>query len=249
MKQFFVILTTGILLASMSTHAWAQEEEETERVQYALILPEEKTPELVKPEENNPFEAVSTEQVEKEGSTEENQVRDLLLRMSVGGAVSGVKGMRVMLGGMRLEEGMDVPPVIPDQQVLLRVKSITREAIELLWVDSRPTGLPPKILVIPMDGSPAVRYRMPAGVGGSTPGAGDTMGTMRRTDVSAFSPSREIGAPSITASNEADKAPPKKVEIPKKAVSEDKNQKKPEGDAPAASVLRMLFGKQPPAGR
>lgn len=246
MRKLFVILTAGVFFASMSTQVWAQEEEESERVQYVLILPEEKSPETVKPEENNPFESVSTEMVQKEGSTEENHVRDLLLRMPVGGAVSGLKGMRVMLGGMRLEEGMDVPPVIPDQQVLLRVKSISKEAIELVWVENRPTGLPPKLLVIPMDGSPAVRYRMPAGVGGSTPGAGDTMGTMRRSDVSAFSPSRELNTPSVATSSEAAKTPPKKAEPPKKAPTEDK---KKDGDAPAASVLRMLFGKQPPAGR
>jgi hypothetical protein len=247
MKQFLVILTTGIFCASLS----AQEEgEENERVRYVLILPEEKTPELVKPEENNPFEAAATALVEKEGNTEENQVRDLLLRMSVGGAVSGLKGMRVMLGGMRLEEGMDVPPVIPDQQVVLRVKSITRDAIELVWVDNRPTGLPPKLLVIPMDGSPSVRYRMPAGVGGSTPGAGDTMGTMRRSDVSSFSNTRELNERSVASANESAQEPPKKVEAAKpKAPAVDPSQKKSADDTPAASVLRMLFGKQPPVGR
>lgn len=170
-------------------HAQAEEDgEENERVQYSLILPEEKAPELIRPEETNPFETLGSGQGSSENDTEENQVRDMLLRMPVTGGASGSKGMRVMLGGMRLEAGMEVPPIIPDQQVRLKVKNITPAAVELVWVEKKPSGLPPKLLVIPMDGAPKVRYRMP---GGATDSAErGPLGTMSRAGVSAFSPER-----------------------------------------------------------
>lgn len=232
----------------------AQEEAENEQVQYVLILPEEKAPDLVKPEENNPFESISDGNKD-ENSTEENLVRDILLRMQIGGAASGMNGMRVMLGGMRLEAGMEVPPVIPDQQVKLRVKAITATSIELVWVEKKPTGLPPKLLVIPMDGSPSVRYRMGGGTGGSS------MGTVRRPDVSAFSPSRQLEAeqdqpqtrpqppqdipqkPAIVKNGKPVTLPPEKPEAEKASPAQPAPPPPP--GAPEASVLRMLFGNRP----
>lgn len=185
--------TLPALLLAMAIPAWvhAQSEDNEEGddvVQYSLILPEEKAPELIRPEENNPFETLGNGQGNSENDTEENQVRDILLRLPIGGGASSSTGMRVMLGGMRLETGMEVPPVIPDQQVKLRVKSITPAAIELVWLEKKPSGLPPKVLVIPMDGTPKVRYRMP---GGSTDSADSgPIGTISRSGVSAFSPGR-----------------------------------------------------------
>lgn len=259
MKRFLAILT--LLLLSALPGLRAQEGAEDERVQYTLILPEEKTPELVKPEENNPFQSAVNEEENESNSTEENQVRDLLLRMPVGGAASGMKGMRVMLGGMRLEPGMEVPPVIPDQQVVLRVKAITPSAIELVWVEKKPSGLPPKLLVIPMDGSPAVRYRMPAGGPGAAPGSGG-MGTMRRPDVSAFSPGRNQPAePTIAKAQRAEPAPPPPPQAPFQSQAQTATPSPapaaapapkpaaPPANTPEASVLRMLFGNHPPVSK
>jgi hypothetical protein len=86
------LLFVGLSVAAMAQEQPAPGTEETsadgtpvERVQYALILPEEKNAEMVKAEENNPFEAV-TNVSEDEGDTEENRVRDILLTMpAVGG--------------------------------------------------------------------------------------------------------------------------------------------------------------------
>ncbi|HRK14182.1 MAG TPA: hypothetical protein PK490_07815 [Prosthecobacter sp.] len=182
--HFHILL---LLLSSAGLRAQESGEEASERVKYSLIFPEEKTPELVKADENNPFETVAENGLNSEGDTEENQVRDMLLAMPVGGGVSGPNGLRVMLGGMRLEPGADVPPVIPDQQVRLRVHNISPSAIELVWVDKRPTGLPPKMLVIPMDGSPSVRYRMPSPGRGSSGG----IGTIRKDGMTALAPPRD----------------------------------------------------------
>lgn len=237
-----------LLAATLGLHAQEEAEGEgTERVQYALILPDEKTPELVKPEENNPFETAADGAADDEGDTEENQVRDMLLRMPVGGAVSGIRGVRVMLGGMRLEQGMNVPPVIPDQQVTLRVKSITSAAIELVWVEKKPTGLPPKLLVIPVDGSPSVRYRMPTSPG-ADPAAGGSMGTVRRPDVSALSRPVADGEPMVARAQPVETPPPAPSSATPPAApaaAPKKSSSPPPSDAPAASVLRMLFGNRP----
>jgi hypothetical protein len=44
--------------------------------------------------------------------------------------------------------------------VELKVKNITTEYIELAWQEKRATGLPPKLMVIPINISPKVRYQM-----------------------------------------------------------------------------------------
>ncbi|SKA92103.1 hypothetical protein SAMN02745166_01841 [Prosthecobacter debontii] len=243
MKRLLFIMTLLAGFCQSRVHAQAEAGDENERVQYVLIMPDEKTPELVKPEENNPFEAASDGRVNDESDTEENQVRDMLLGMRVGGAASGPRGMRVMLGGMRLEPGMEVPQIIPDQQVKLRVKNITTSAIELVWVEKRATGLPPKLLVIPMDGGPSVRYRMPAG---GPSGAGGSMGTIRRPEVSAFTPAPVDTKPQVA------KAEP--VQQPQEAPAEAKPAPKPStppapANVPEASVLRMLFGNHAPAAK
>ncbi len=216
MKRLIHHLILALLLAlpvlAQQSAPTPEGEEAPERVQYTLILPEEKNPEIVKPEENSPFEVTAGE-AEMDADSEENRVRDILLRMPAVGGGSGANGMRVMLGSMRLQAGQEVPPVLPDQQVLLKVKSVTPTAIELIWVEKKPTGLPPKPFVINVDVSPKVRYRMPASTGGQ--GGGD-LGTMKRADVSAFTP-RAVPEPE----------PPRKTLAIKAVPVEDKS------DAPA----------------
>ena len=220
----------------------AQEEEGQGRVQYALILPEEKTPEVVGAEENNPFEATAKSEGDSEADTEETRVRDILLQLPVVGGASGPAGRRVMLGGIRLVEGAMVPALLPDQQVALRVKSITPTAIELVWVDKKPTGLPPKVLIIPTDVSPKVRYRLPA-EGGSGVMARGTIGTAEEeASATAMNPPRDQQpltsqvASSAASNPTAPPAPPRQTPPTTKHV-------------PEASVLRMLFGNQAPVAK
>lgn len=231
-------LASLMLFGMNLLHAQGEAADSEDRVKYTLILPEEKSPELVKPDENNPFETVSEHGLNNDGDTEENRVRDLLLAMPVGGAAQGPDGIRVMLGGMRLQPGIDVPPVLPEQQVQLRVHSISQDAIELVWVEKRPTGLPPKMLVIPMDGSPTVRYRMPSPGRGGTGGG---IGTIRKDMVVQQPPPRAkplAATPSdqpvgVPQTQPAAQAPEAQVAPPTPSnVSE-------------GSVYRMLFGRQP----
>ncbi|MBN8422192.1 MAG: hypothetical protein J0L73_24975 [Verrucomicrobia bacterium] len=151
-----------LALMALSSHAQeAAEEGEDKRVQYQLVLPEEKTPENVKPEERNPFESISDVlSRQSTGDTEENRVREKLLKLPVVGARRTNGRMRVLLGDIILETGCDVPPVLPDQMVELKVKNITPEYIELAWQEKRLTGLPPKLMTIPINISPRVRYQM-----------------------------------------------------------------------------------------
>jgi hypothetical protein len=242
MKSLFVIL---MLLTFLSLHSWAQdpfaqqtsdavEPEGEQRIRYTLILPEEKTPEFLKADENNPFE-VSTSKVEKDGDSEENRVRDIFISMPAVGGGSGPTGMRVMLGGIRLEVGQQMPDVIFDQQVMLRVKAINDGFIELIWVEKIPTGLPPKPFVIPVDVSPSVRYRMPSGAGDKSGGA---TGTLRRGEVSAFRRPNEADA---AASNAAFKPAVKAISLDDQPVTSS-GVPTPAFNVPEASVMRMLFG-------
>lgn len=164
-NRLLLLLLAGLGCAQ-ATAIRAQEapegEEEDKRVQYQLVLPDEKTPENVKPEEHNPFESES-EAADRlsPGDTEENRVRDLLLRLKVTGTVRMADGrMKVQLGNIILETGKKVPSVLPDQQVELKVKNITNSGIELAWQEKRATGLPPKLMIIPINTAPRVRYQM-----------------------------------------------------------------------------------------
>ncbi len=236
---FTLLLSSAAMLAAQESAEPA--EEAPERVQYTLILPDEKSPELIKAEENNPFEAQVDNSI-KEGDTEENRVRDILLSMPAKGGGHGPNGMRVMLGGLRLEAGQMVPPVLPDQQVMLKVKSITPKQIEMVWVEKKPTGLPPKPFVIDVDVSPRVRYMMP-GNGGAKGGVGtirmEGMNALARAFEGQTSPADSTPPPSkAVAVDEVLLASPE----PSAPASTRNSTLKTSSNMPEASVLRMLFG-------
>ncbi|MEZ5383875.1 MAG: hypothetical protein R3F13_00010 [Prosthecobacter sp.] len=164
--RLLLLPVMGLLLSLTALHAQVGDSEDAEaevRVQYQLILPEEKTPETVKPEEHNPFESESESQSRlAPGDTEENRVRDRLLKLPVVGTKRMENGgMRVLLGDLILETGKNVPPVLPGQLVELRVKNITQQYIELAWQEKRASGLPPKLMIIPINIGPKIRYQMP----------------------------------------------------------------------------------------
>jgi hypothetical protein len=230
----------ALTLSAQDSSLVSPEGDGKERVQYVLVMPEEKTPELVRQEENSPFEARNDEE-KQEGDTEENRVRDILVGLPAVGGGAGPQGMRVMLGSMRLEAGQDVPNVLPDQQVKLKVKSVTPTAIELVWIEKKPSGLPPKPFVIPVDVSPRVRYRLPSGAGDSRSSG---IGTMSREGFSAFTPrTQDPEAPAIAVKA----LPVDDQPVAQKAAPVSKEATQTPSPAPSnvheASVLQMLFGK------
>lgn len=264
-------LLIGLGFALHAAHVRAQEpaaEETTdERVQYQLVLPDEKTPETVKPEEHNPFESESEAQGRlAPGDTEENRVRDRLLKLPVVGTKRMADGrMRVLLGNIILETGKPVPPVLPDQQVQLHVKNITTEYIELAWQEKRATGLPPKLMMIQINIAPRVRYQMLGQInenGVPPKGANATMEMpLRDLATQAPAPQPVVSAPPPTeqpagtesgAEEDVRTAPPAATE--KMAAAEEppppaaSPPASPPPSSPAVeSVVRMLFGNPTPA--
>lgn len=131
-------------------------------VKYTLLKPNDKTSEVVREMDRNPFgrSDVEIQAQNQKGTNEENQVRDVLAKLRVVGVSPGPNGLRVMLGDMVLEAGQIVPQVLQEQTISLRVANITYDAINLIWVEAKPTGLPPRTLTIPVDIRPSVRVRL-----------------------------------------------------------------------------------------
>ena len=129
-------------------------------IKYALILPDDKTAVTVKTGERNPFGKNDNElnQNANKGTSQENMLREHLSKLHVSGFSPGPNGIRVMLGDMALEEGQTVPVIIPDQTLNLKVSKITRNAITLVWVEKKNTTLPPRLLTLPIEIQPTVRY-------------------------------------------------------------------------------------------
>ncbi len=129
-------------------------------IKYALILPDDKTAEAVKAGERNPFGKNENElnQNANKGTTQENMIREHLSKLSVSGYSPGPNGIRVMLADIALEEGQTVPVIIPDQTLNLKVQKITRQAITLVWVEKKNSTLPPRLLTLPVNLDPSVRY-------------------------------------------------------------------------------------------
>lgn len=273
-----LISLTGLLCMLICLHSRAQDavaDEETEkRVQYQLVLPDEKTPENVKPEEHNPFESESEAQNRlAPGDTEENRVRDKLLKLQVVGTMRMPDGrMSVLLGNIKLEPGKIVPPVLPEQLVELRVKNITQQYIELAWQEKRATGLPPKLMIIPINISPKVRYQMLGQVDEQGKSAGAVNATMDMP-VREFAGGQQTAPPAAVMSEPpppraefVDESPilpeparqtamkepaaplPAPVVAPEKSAAATPPASVTPPPAPAVeSVVRMLFGTPAPA--
>ncbi len=129
-------------------------------IKYALLLPDDKTAEMVKAGERNPFGKNENDQSQStnKGTTQENSIREHLSKLHVAGFSPGPNGIRVMLGDMALEEGQTVPVIIPDQTLNLKVGKITRQAITLVWIEKKTSTLPPRLLTLPIEIQPTVRY-------------------------------------------------------------------------------------------
>lgn len=137
---------------------------ESKEFKYILLLPGEKSSEAVKEAERNPFGKSDDEMQEPDGksSNEETQIQEQLSLLRATGFSPGPDGLRVLFGDMWLSKNDIMPPVIKDQTLALRVNEITRDAIRVSWIEKKSTGLPPRVLVIPVDLRATVR-RVPFG--------------------------------------------------------------------------------------
>ncbi|MBE7495845.1 MAG: hypothetical protein HS117_12945 [Verrucomicrobiaceae bacterium] len=265
-----ILIASAVLLGALVARAQdgteEVEEDAKERVQYQLVLPDEKTPETVKPEEHNPFES-ETEAASRNspGDTEENRVRDILMKLPVNGMSRKPDGrLRVLLGDIDLTVGDYVPQVLPDQLVALKVKSITSEYIELAWQEKQMVGLPPKIMLIPIDMAPSVTYRMKGGQGADAPmtrirrgGSGmmrngqPVIAAPAGNPAASFStsaPAVPAAVPSMAATERS--APPSSVASPSVQPAVPSTPAAPAATSPnpaIESAVRMLFGNPTPA--
>lgn len=168
MKTILLCSLAAVLLAAPYARAQtdflpdAPPQPVQEAIKYTLLKPNDKTSELVRDADRNPFgkSNAELEAQNQKGTNEENQIRELLEKLRVVGVSPGQRGLRVMLGDMVLEPGLLVPQVLPDQTISLRVANITAEAISLVWEEKKPTGLPPRTLTIAVDLRPYVRVQL-----------------------------------------------------------------------------------------
>lgn len=84
-----------------------------------------------------------TEQVE----TEESKIRTFFDKQKISGLMNLGGKYSISLGRLTLEQGMTVPPVIPNQTQILRVMKVTDSELEIGWVEDAglDTGVPRKI--------------------------------------------------------------------------------------------------------
>jgi len=232
------------------------QEEGTEgnkRVQYQLVRPDEKSPETVKPEENNPFESEAEASARNSpGDTEENRVRDKLLGLPVGGRKIGKTGNieLIMLGDIILRPGARVPALFPGQQVELKVKTINFQFIELMWQDREATGLPPKVMLIPIDIDPSIREVMPGSSGTERNTQKRKFDELQRRN--GFQQQQPSAAPSHQSPPPA-ALPVEDEENPAKPSARSAAPAAPPPPAPASpadelskGAMRMLFGTPTP---
>lgn len=159
-RRVCLLMAVGFVVASAQSQEVVKDR--PSKVEYALIFPDEKAPELVKAEDENPFVAVVKEEAKQDQtSSEENKVKERLLSLRVVGASPRKDSYRVQLGDMTLESGMVLPAFLPEQEVFLRVNSITDKEIEFVWLEKTNTGLPPRTLTMPIQIKPVVLYVLP----------------------------------------------------------------------------------------
>lgn len=243
----FYLLALMLATPAMLQAQEAAAEEGGNRVKYQFVRPDEKSPETVKPDEPNPFEsAAEVANRNSPGDTEENRVRDMLLKLPVGGRRIGPTGIpeKIMLGDIMLSPGEPVPPLFTGQRVELRVKSISHQYIELEWQDKEVTGLPPKSMVIPVDLGPGVDFVMP----GSLPKEGRRFGKKTYQELIRRNgePQPPPGGMGTRSRQTAPAALPVEIEIPgaempsRRSPSAEPAPASPQ-DASVETMTRMLF--------
>lgn len=231
MKRLLMItlLVAGCGVPSLRAVEDVTEGENKEgKVNYALILPEEKTFETVKGSENNPFGGLVNDKTRDVSSAEDAKVSEILRSLSVNGKSSR---NTVLLGDIILRRGEMVPEILPNQTVQLKVQDITQDHVELVFIERKPTGLPPRTLTLYTDVSPQVKLRLPGGGRGiTTKRGGDThgpMGVIRKTPLIA-SDTTKSALRAEPVAEEATNAPPPSSAQPASTGS---------------SLLNLFFGK------
>lgn len=169
MKKTQTIKATAMavvtIMAGVTVGAAAESIEVSEKAAAVGMLPYQKRGDVLENDERNPFAErtivkdsnVST----TDGSTEESKLRGILSNMRVTGISKGEKGFRAMVGGLIMEEGETIPPLIGRQSDKLRVSKVTKTTVEITWINEEGAEEPRKH-VLSLDLRPLVRSKLPS---------------------------------------------------------------------------------------
>lgn len=180
-----LIAVGTIFVACQLTNA--QDQFDTISKRNIEMRPSEKRYLTLKPSERNPYskrvpEDGSTETEEQ--NTEELAIRQRLSALSVTGRSRSYNGLRLLLGDIVLERGKVLPPLIANQTQQLKVTDVTSEKIVLGWMDVESGELTGKMMPIPYNVDPIVRYVLQ----GQT---GTTDGVVSQLEMGVLRPKRK----------------------------------------------------------
>lgn len=157
------------------------------------ILPQDKKAIEVSPDESNPFAIVANIKPKDESivdsTLEEQKIRTFFTDISIQGITRSQDGYKVLMGGMILEVGDMVPPVVANQTERLQVTKIDEESIEVSWVeDEAKNARSPQTRILRKDLNvvrPGVKTLPPGSKAGSDDGffrkMGDPQEELRQT--------------------------------------------------------------------
>lgn len=109
--------------------------------------------------ERNPFGAqvtIESGQAIESVESEEARLRRIIGALRVSGVTQGPSGYTAMIGPMRLVDGDSFPPLLRNQVEELKVESVSREQIRLVFVERDP-GVEPRQIVLQISTRPTVR--------------------------------------------------------------------------------------------
>lgn len=113
-------------------------------------LPDEKSAEVVGKTERNPFaerSAHGSSPLAEDTESEDARLRAVIAKLPLSGRISNSDGRQgVLFAGALLHEGDRLPPLLPDQTVLLRISSIKADKVEISWVEDQASVTPRKIV-------------------------------------------------------------------------------------------------------
>lgn len=146
------------------------------------LLPGQKVPLAVEETERNPFSkrVIQTAEPEaKDPGGEEAKIRDLLESLPLQGVTKSGGRLKVLLGSLALEEGRQVPPLFANQTEKIRVLFIDDKKMELGFVEKDGTAQTRKMVLF-LDFSPTVRYKIGPGSAGGKGGDSSLGGVFKK---------------------------------------------------------------------
>ena len=152
------------------------------------MRPNEKRSLTLKSSERNPYakRAIQEgEDDEAEQSTEELSIRKKLRALSVTGASRSANGLRLLMGDIQIERGIELPQLLKSQTQNLKVIDVAEKKIVLGWVDLETGQLTGKTMKIIYDLTPTVRYVLQGQVGNTEQG-----GIAKRPEMGILRPRR-----------------------------------------------------------